>query len=123
LIFMQVRTTPLQEEKGAIEALNLTAGFRITYKQIKDCGNKEADMVIPESVHALLETFTADAAERKPVGSSEEIPTTSASSIMNKNVTVEESTENIPENDEIWDYLDDHSEDNNDEDEKDLYNF
>ncbi|CAL8114962.1 unnamed protein product [Orchesella dallaii] len=122
LIFLQVRTNPLQEERGAVEALNLTSGFRITYKQIKDCGNKEADMVIPESIHALLETFTGEAAKRNPHGSSEEKPTTSASSGTNKTVTVQESVENVSEDDEIWDYLDDHSEDN-DEDEKDLYNF
>lgn len=117
LVFLRVKTTPLQEEKGSIEALNLTTGFRITYKQLKSCIYNEADLAIPHSIKAILETLQwnsdGEISQREPSSESYESMTTSTNS---------STTDTPADDDTMWDYLDMHSEDK-ETDEKDLYDF
>lgn len=126
MVFLRVKTTPLQEDKGSSEALNLTAGFRITYKQIKNCGYSDSDLVIPHSVQAILETLkwgNGGAVSVREPASSESL----ILSAPGKNDTFQttermlNTTDDIPENDEMWDYLD--QRDDADGSDKDLYDF
>lgn len=125
LAYLRVKTSPLQEERGAIEALNLTAGFRISYKQIKSCPHKEADMALPHSIKAVLETLKWNSngeisQTREPSAESDEYNLSSLQS-DSENSTVM-PIKDISDDDTLWDYLDTHGEDH-DHDEKDIYDF
>lgn len=130
MISLHVKTSPLQEFRGKIEALNLTSGFRLAYSQIRGCEDNETEMVQPPQLTNLVQAFHLQAfgdyvypLSREPEPSDS---TVSSSSVYLKtsNATGNNSTNSKDfdsDDDKFWDYLDAETDDDDDNDETELY--